>query len=831
MTSVAPIETVFGPLLFTRSGPWIAFRLSCRSYASEPERERQTMLDELESYAFAAEADFQLLRCWRRWDADSYAERRREHTPRRAQRQLYRRVLELHHRALERIAPRIPMVFLCVRLAEPKLDVQERAARLFEHDPAELLTRVRDRLRLRSHGSLDPRALADAYERAQTVQARVFDHLDAEMARTDELQWLICQGFCRSLGEPEIPGMDRPQALSPLWGEVPRVVPEQGNVLRWLAENGVERHSRYLKVTSELGDCYQAGLCLGEMRHSAAFSRQCELLFSALEEYSFPLDACLSVRWVSNAQALRRAERQIARTAHQLADEEQASVAGAKDSGYDRVALAHEAHSRLSETGEPWLEGTLSLICSAPTLDELEQRVRRVRKGFPHPLYRPHGDQLEIFLAHLPGQRCRVAGFERVFTCQQVGAMVPQATHQAGSESGHGLYVARSLRGRHPVLIDLREASGTDKSPLIALLGSLGGGKTLTMLELLYLAFVQGARVVDVDPKGDHRLHQLPELEGHAQAIVLGPDPEHRGALDPLRVAPQNERHEAAASFLGDILPAVDGAVISAINGAVGRVIEEAERQRRPELACCTRVIETLEHGQLDQEREAAYHLRQYCESGLAQLGFASVEDHLPQQASEQFTYLQIKALKRSHVQTVRSEMTQGQRHSSAVLQLVALYAMRILGEERDRLKVLGFDEASFMAADAVGQQLLDTLSRWGRSELAVPILSTQLIEDIDAQDNLVGQYLLFGMRSPREAARGLELLGLDPGDQLMIDKLTKRYRAGRALYRDLQGRCEEIQVELKEVDPRLFDALRTTPREEETFDDRERALDDELRA
>jgi hypothetical protein len=41
-------------------------------------------------------------------------------------------------------------------------------------------------------------------------------------------------------------------------------------------------------------------------------------------------------------------------------------------------------------------------------------------------------------------------------------------------------------------------------------------------------------------------------------------------------------------------------------------------------------------------------------------------------------------------------------------------------------------------------------------------------------------------------------------------------------LYRDLRGRCEEIQVDLADVDPRLFEALRTTPAEEEVFDDRD---------
>ena len=173
--------------------------------------------------------------------------------------------------------------------------------------------------------------------------------------------------------------------------------------------------------------------------------------------------------------------------------------------------------------------------------------------------------------------------------------------------------------------------------------------------------------------------------------------------------------------------------------------------------------------GEREEEQQAGYLLRQNCAAGLGQLGFAHLDDPLPAQAAEQVTYLQVRALKRAHVQSIRSELSQAQRHCRAVLQLVALYAMRILGEERDRLKMLSFDEASFVTQDAVGQQLLDPLVRWGRSELAVPIISTQKLGDMADQDNLIGHWFLFGMRSREHAARGLELLDLDTDDGRLL--------------------------------------------------------------
>ena len=58
-----------------------------------------------------------------------------------------------------------------------------------------------------------------------------------------------------------------------------------------------------------------------------------------------------------------------------------------------------------------------------------------------------------------------------------------------------------------------------------------------------------------------------------------------------------------------------------------------------------------------------------------------------------------------------------------------------------------------------------------GRSELAVPIITTQLVTDTllgerESIENLLGATFVFGMRSEAEAARALQLLGLDPEDR-----------------------------------------------------------------
>ena len=124
------------------------------------------------------------------------------------------------------------------------------------------------------------------------------------------------------------------------------------------------------------------------------------------------------------------------------------------------------------------------------------------------------------------------------------------------------------------------------------------------------------------------------------------------------------------------------------------------------------------------------------------------------------------------------------------------------------------FDEGWRLLGDPAGRALLASLQRMGRSELAVPIISTQLVTDAligerESLENLLGATFVFGMRSEVEAARALTLLGLDAEDRRMRLSLLE-LEAGRCLFRDHRGRVEAIQVDV--VVPALLEAFSSTP-------------------
>jgi hypothetical protein len=161
-----------------------------------------------------------------------------------------------------------------------------------------------------------------------------------------------------------------------------------------------------------------------------------------------------------------------------------------------------------------------------------------------------------------------------------------------------------------------------------------------------------------------------------------------------------------------------------------------------------------------------------------------------------------------------RSEYWQGERVGEQIGRLIAMFAMHLMGTQRDRLKLFSFDEGWRLLGDPVGRTLLGSLQRMGRSELAVPIISTQLVTDAlvgerESLENLIGATFVFGMRSPTEASRALTLLGLDSEDRRMCQSLLE-LDAGRCLFRDHSGRVEAIQVDV--VVPSLLRAFSTTP-------------------
>ncbi len=817
-----PLTFAYRNLVFGRdvTDAWALYRVETSSYDGLTVAAKKDLLGQVAAFCYQAQADFQLLRVSEAWSiADYLAGAGALLDPRHGHPGGWEAYLASHRVALEDRNTARPQVYLAVRLAAPDPPLSRQVATAAGEGISSLAALARELLGSRDARGLTRRQLEALLADEHKTFQRATDYLDCDRANTAELEWLVRRCFCRGLGEPDTDPAFAPQALVIAdEADEARYVPLERDVLR-LMDCPIERGARELTVHSELGESHQAMLCLGALPEAAPFpGRQAELLFTPLEALEFPVDAALSCRYIANEQAVALVRKKIVDADNTYVEESHGDHGPSSASAY-RPQAARELEAYLtSGSRPPLLKASISLAVAGRSPTELEERVERVRREYvPVRLHRPLGDQLELFCQHLPAQRARIAAYDDYLTVEQVGAMVPTAAHRVGSDTGP--YLAYTLSGsRQPMLFDLTEASRSARPPSILMAGTLGSGKTLAMELMLYQAFLQGSLIVDVDPKGagDHKLAALPGVAGHVEQIELSSERRFAGMLDPLRIAPGELREDLATSWLIGVLPEpVPTGWRREIIAAVRKICERAAGQGTE--PTCGDVVGLLLAGEPDA-RDAGRTLEVYADTGLARLGFADTAAPPALAGTKQVTMLGIRNLARPLPGTPKADYTEEERIGQAILRLLAAYAMRLVAADPTRHAVLGFDEAWVLLSDSTGRRLIEVLNRMGRSLNVTPILASQTIAESAELDNLLGARFVFGMESEREAARGLELLGLDPDSRELCDELM-RFRAGRCFVRDYQGQVARAQIDF--VDPALLAALDTTPARER---DRERA-------
>jgi hypothetical protein len=685
----APISFVYGNLVFGAAGDdvWAAFWIPCTSYEWLSEEVKRARLSTLMGALEALEADVQIVRVGRRWDLEGYLGELEQASRGRHVRANLRYARE-HAERLSDVGCSQPSLFLLVSLREPERDVASYVSRAAEQHPREWLRSIARAFSVRDRRLLKASMLEDLRARADQAQARLGGFLSARPARGVEVQWLVRRTFCRGLGEPIVDGLHEPRALAFERNGEALLAPLEGDVVRWM-DGYVEHRGRSLRIESELGVSWQAQLVLGALPERASFpGARVELMFAAVESLSFPVDLSLNARFLPNELALRIARRRV-QDADQILRAESDGDQGVSDIGYRRTQEARDLLAHLQASSRPpLLRATLALAIGAEDEAQLAERVETCRRAYGEiRLHRPLGDQLALFIQHLPGQRTRVAGYEDTLTTEQVGAMMPTATHAVGSQGG--FYLGHTLSGsRQPVRFNLREGSERDRNTAILSVGALGSGKTTLAQKLKYEGFLQGARVIDCDPKGDHRFHLLEEVAPHAETIALHPDPGLRGMLDPLRVAPEHLRQDAAVSFLRDLLPSrAEAAWETAVVGAVDVVL------RRASEPTCMEVVRALRDGE-GSEVQVGEALAIYARSGLTQLGFADASVKPAPVGCRQVTYISIRDLPGPEPGTPRSEYTQAERVGVQIVRLIAMFAMHLMSRERERLKLFSLDRA-----------------------------------------------------------------------------------------------------------------------------------------
>jgi hypothetical protein len=389
-------------------------------------------------------------------------------------------------------------------------------------------------------------------------------------------------------------------------------------------------------------------------------------------------------------------------------------------------------------------------------------------------------------------------------TVEQFGGMVATATRTVGS--GRGPYLGYTPTGAPlPVRFDATQAPRESRASAVLLIGTLGSGKTVAAQTIEYAAERRGSLVVDFDPKPDHGLHKLAELNERVGVLELSGDPAQQGKLDPLAIGLEDLREELACSYLLELLPGPSSTWENAVSLAVKDTVREGSRS----LAWVVELLLTSDRAGARDAGEALEVIRDF---GLARLGFSDGRT-TEIEAVKPVTTIRMPGLSLPEPSAARETYTRAERVSVATLSLVAAYALQLISGDRSRHKVVGLDEIWFLLASPQGRQIINRLVRLGRAFNATLLLGTHRIGDLGDLADLIGVVLVFGQDSDEAASAALRFIGLDPTRELI--GLVRELRAGRCLMRDLSGRVGEVQVDL--VYPHLLQAFQTTPGQQRT--------------
>lgn len=781
------------------------YRLPTVSYPFLPAGEKWRWLRTMERLATVVGADFAVHRVTRAYPADRYRERTRELLdPVGQDPAAFDAFLRRHEQRLRSLRAFWPEVYLTVSLASP-----ERGR--FGSTLADQLGFARRRLEdLAGVGRTQPIPDRELRQLA-TVEQRTFQQVAAvsgcRRASTRELEWLLRRSILRGIGEPTLEGQWQPDALM-IQADDGRVAyePLGSDITATVAAPLVEPRTgpARLVLETEQGDSHQAFLTVGALADEAEFpGATAELLFAPLEGAGFEVDAVLRARWVGNRRALAQVRKRIVDVEQVYREQAEGSPYGPGLVPEEDRQLAREYEAVLQSSAHPpMLLASISLAVGAASSEQLEQRVATLRDQFGTVrLHRPRGLQEALLLDHLPqpggGQ---VREYQAQVTVEQFGALMPIGSDRLGSD--RGIYLG-TTPARRPVTYDMTAPSRESRASAVLLAGTLGSGKTVAAQAIAYAAERRGSLIVDLDPKPDHGLHRIPALKDRVQVLELSADPEHRGKLDPLRIGLPDLREELASSYYLDLLrdppPSWEHQIQRAVRDLVARGTHSS-----------LQLIDELRAVDSPAAKEAADALEVVCDFGLARLGFADAQatDSDAGGVVAPVTTIRTPGLTLPDPRASRETYSRAERISVATLSLVAAYALRLVSGDRSRHKVVVLDEAWFLLASTQGRSLINRLVRLGRAFNASVLLATQRLQDLGDLSDLVGTYLIFGQESDAEAARALQLLGLDPADPALIARV-RSYRQGRCLMRDLDGRVGELQVD---IDPQLLTALDTTP-------------------
>jgi hypothetical protein len=686
-------------------------------------------------------------------------------------------------------------------------------------------------------------------EQATRMHAQWPTGVSMRPATEAEILWIYGHSARRGLAEPFLPDGTEPGVRGR-----GRTVAALGEVL--LAEGGAEFtdrktvpgnpfERRFLQVSSEWGDSYQAMLALSEMPE--AFALPGAAYLQQLDDLAYPVDwtARLVVTPGSKAEAKTRKR---ARHLKAQAAEYQGDPAGPPAALAKNEADNDEYRDRLTASArEVEIRAMVTLAVWGSSADDAQDRAAALASDFGATDYtfsRPVGEQTTLWHAMLPGCRTPrvMTGYAQYLLARDFAMAMPWCGSQLGDERGGLFGLQLASGGARPVMVDPSRGPRENASASMAFIGELGAGKSVGLKSAVYNVLARGhqpgkpgsrGRAVIVDRTKEEEWARFAQAcPGTTQIIRI--DQSAEVSLDPLRLYVQDSP-KVAARFCESFLTLLLGVKPMDLEGvalseAVQAVLE------RPEPSMAALMDELTRRGEHDvPARNLGRKLKAVARKDLAVVVF---DDTLPvvdtaRADSVVFLVNSLALPKKSElasdhrIERLEFEKVLGR----SLMYLIAAVARETVMRHKEEFGVAVFDECWWLTSSDEGLELLLELMRDGRKHNAAAYVGSHDPDDIGPVDSekgaiirgLIPHRLLFRQTTRSLASRGLEFLGVDATDAELLDLVTaglspldlpdeeKLARAGECLYRDLAGRIGLMKVVIP-PDASIMRVIHTTP-------------------
>ncbi|MFK0223708.1 ATP-binding protein [Streptomyces vinaceus] len=690
-----------------------------------------------------------------------------------------------------------------------------------------------------------------AREAAERLQTSLGGGLGLRPASPAEIVWMVQHAVHRGLEEPLLSDA----AASPLYGSrihggqlLSPSYADLGQIR--LAEGGQEHRAEdrrqagagswwrstavasplgrlWLQIESQAGTGYQAHLVLAEL--PPAVTADAADVLAQLEGLPFPVDVSVDLRVVT----AKKARAQVQRKKRELLD--QAGQYGAQPTGLphslpEAAGDLEEQDARMARTSvEVEVQSVTVLTVWGPDAATCDRRARELSAALASGDYRavrPIGMQEELFVLSLPGgvRAPKLVQFTQHQLSEDWAACGALTLSRVGDPTG--IMIGRDLDcgTLRPVLLNPADAPQANASASSAVIGDLGGGKSV--LEKLVTAAIVDrggqAIVIDRTPMREWAAFAQSAMGGRGQVIDAA---RAQLSIDPLRVFGGAVGAHYALSYL--TLQLGVGAM-SAAGAVLHHAVEEVSAGPKPSMGKVLAALTGLVGAggsRADAAATMADLLRIVASNPLAAMVFdaalpvVSLDGDLgadmvvvttagltlpPREA-----FADVEVLRQQPLEALIGR---------AVLYLLAAIARQAAFTDPARFCLVSLDEVYWLTSSAEGSALVHEILHDGRKHGAGVFLGAHDADELGKDAGLVAYRYLARTTDRARATKGLRFLGLDSDDEDLLRLVTTGLspvgqvgREGEMLLRDPRMQVGRIQVIAPEV-PRLRKHLFTTP-------------------